>query len=452
MKNHTTDAADVPPCCVVSSRRPPVCGWLCVPMLMLSIEFLQPLHALEANPAATAVPSSWTLAGGGPVDPRASGAAPAISNTGNFALRMFVFLNWPALPGMRGVPDPSGRLGQSAPTVWETFKNASEIYLPNGQVPSTWPAMSELPAGVVAPSLQQLQERFGVTDSPWIHYLAEDIMIDGNRICDANAVQIRYEVRCNRDNFGYVVSNPSGYPLYTLEGQEQALADPRFQFLFPSTSVEVKASWRILGPNDDDSRYWTAFGAYRDPVQGKVLFAKIGLTAFHFASNLSPGGVWLTYEQADNSTSTFLFLFLRQGKPVGPNATVNPAAAPYNQALRAGTAGTKWQYYNIIGWQASETTSTGDPFILTNSNIETYFEQSSSCMSCHAMANIGPRGGAPGTQRLDFWIYPNGGITGRVGLIDFQAIAKKAFPNIVFKQMDSVWSLKEAQSTQAAAP
>src|ERR1039457_6556543 len=109
MKNHTIDAAAVSPCCVVSSRRPPVCGWLCVPMLMLSIELLQPLHALEANPAATAVASSWTLAGGGPVDPRASGAAPAISDTGNFALRMFVFLNWPALPGMRGVPDPSGR-------------------------------------------------------------------------------------------------------------------------------------------------------------------------------------------------------------------------------------------------------------------------------------------------------------------------------------------------------
>jgi len=68
-------------------------------------------------------------------------------------------------------------------------------------------------------------------------------------------------------------------------------------------------------------------------------------------------------------------------------------------------------------------------------------------MSCHAMANIGP----PNHVRLDMWTYPNGGIAGRIGLIDFAAIARKLEPKLTFKQMDSVWSLREAQSTQAGA-
>jgi len=356
---------------------------------------------------------------------------------------MFVSMNWPALANSRGVPDPKGQLGQSASTVWETFKNVSEVYLPAGATPCPWGTVCELPGGITPPTLQQLQSAYGATNSPWLHFLSQDSMIDGQQIVDANASVIRYDVRCNQDHFNYVVGNPSGYALYTLQGQEQALSDGGFAFAFPSAAVEVKAAWRVLGPSDDDSRYWTAYGAYLGANQ-TIVYAKIGLTAFHITSNVAPGWVFMTYEQVDNPTATFTYFLGKKGRAVGPNTTVNPGAAAFNQQLRARALGTKWQYYNIIGWQTAETDSDGKPVILANTNIETYFPKTSSCMSCHAMANIGPTSHV----RLDMWSYASGGIEGRVGTIDFAAIAKKMDPADTFKPMNSVWSLREAH-TQA---
>jgi hypothetical protein len=387
---------------------------------------------------------SGNIAGVTLPDPRARGAAAVVADPGQFAVDMFVSMNWPAQPNMRGVPNSNGRLGQPAATVWETFKNSSEIYLPGGAAPCAWGIVCELPDGITAPTLQQLQKSFGKTDSTWLHFLSQNRMIDGQQVVDASTSVICYDVRCNEDHFNYVVNNPSGYALYTLEGQELALGDGSFAFSFPSSAIEVKASWRILGPKDDDSRYWTAYGAHYDSSQ-KIVFSKIGLTGFHISSRVSPGWVWLTYEQVDNPTATFKYFLGQKGAAVGPNLTLNPDAASYNQKLKGRTAGTKWQFYQVIGWQAAETTSAGAPVILANSDIETYFPRTSSCMSCHAMANIGP----PDHVRLDMWSYANRGITGRVGLIDFAAIAKQLDPGESFKQMDSVWSLREAQSTRS---
>ena len=50
----------------------------------------------------------------------------------------FIYLNWPALAGQRGVPNKSARFGAPGPTVWETFKTVDEVFLPNGQNPGPW--------------------------------------------------------------------------------------------------------------------------------------------------------------------------------------------------------------------------------------------------------------------------------------------------------------------------
>jgi hypothetical protein len=370
---------------------------------------------------------------------------PAAVDPGQLTLQLFMTMNWPALPGSRGIPNPDGKFGQSASTVFETLKNVSEIYLPAGAAPTPWATVSELPAGITPPTLQQLQSAYGVTDSPWLHFLSQNRMIDGQQVVDANSAVIRYDVRCNQQEFNYVVSNPAGYALYTLQGQEQALAAGSFAFALPAQALEVKAAWRVLGPSDDDSRYWTAYGAYLDDNQN-IAYAKIGLTAFHFVLNASGGWTFMTYEQVDDPTATFKYFMGKKGGAVGENKTVNPAAAALNKQLQVQAQGTKWQYYTIIGWQTAETGAGGKPVILANMNIETYFPQTSSCMSCHAMANIGPLNHV----RLDMWDYAGGNIQGRVGTIDFAAIAKKMDPADTFKQMDFTWSLREAQTTSPA--
>lgn len=363
--------------------------------------------------------------------------------TGKLSVVTFMQLNAPASSTTRGTPDPNSAFGASVPTVWETFKNSSELYRPNGATPPDWNTNCELPTEFPNMTTAQLQQQFGQTNSTWVHYLSESRMIDGQQIVDANGALIRYDVRCNQPHFDYVANNPSGYQLYNLEGQEKALSDSNFAFDFPTSCVEVKAAWRILTANDDDTRYWTAYGAYYDET-GSPKYAKIGLTAFHFITHPNPEWSWFTYEQVDNPTSTFKYFLQQKQEPVGENKTVNPLAAKYNLQIANKAKGTKWEFYRIIGWQDSETHKSGKPVVLANSNIETYFPKTSSCMSCHAMANIGPTV----NHRLNFWLTDRSGIQGRVGEIDFQAIANELAPGQTFKQMNYVWSLRQAQSTQ----
>lgn len=368
------------------------------------------------------------------------------STLGQMAVETFVALNGPASPTMRGQPDPNNKFGASVPAVWETFKNSSELYRPQGAVPPDWNTLCEIPVAFPPMTTAQLQQQFGPTNSTWVHYLSESRMIDGQQIVDANGAVIRYDVRCNQDHFNYVANNPSKYQLFNIEGQEQALNDGSFTFNFPPQCVEVKASWRILTKTDDDSRYWTAYGAYFDD-NGQPAYAKIGLTAFHFITHAEPNWLWFTYEQVDNPTATFQYFLQEKQEPVGLNKTTNSNAPKFNATLAGQTAGTKWQYYQIIGWQGDETDANGKPIILANSNIETYFPATSSCMSCHAMANIG----GTNDQRLNFWLSDRQGIRGRVGDINFNDIAAKLAPGEKFKQMNYVWSLRQAQSTQAPA-
>lgn len=399
--------------------------------------------SLPARPTATGAALGSRAARALPVDPRTRGREFAEQNGGQFAVDMFLQVNWPALPGYRGRPDSDARLGKPTPTVWETYKNSSEIYRPRGAVPPPWATVAELPAGVIPPTPAQLQQQYGPADSTWLHFLAENRMIDGQQIVDVRTNIIRYDVRCNEAHFNYVASNPSGYPLFNLEGQRQALADAAFTFSFPTDALEVKAAWRVLRTNDDASRYWTAYGAFYN-ASNQLTYARIGLTAFHVISRVLPDWVWLTYEQADISSNTYQYFLQEKGAAVGSNPTVNPQASAYNQQLLANTRGTKWQNYRIAGWQTTKTAG-GQPTLLANMNIETYFPRTSSCMSCHDMANIGPAA----MPRLNFWNTAGGDIVGRVGPINFATIAKQLAPQYTFKQMDYVWSLQQAQSTNA---
>ncbi len=367
---------------------------------------------------------------------------------GEFSMLMFAVTSLPALSDgngayIRGEPNPDiTALGQG-PAVWETMKNSTEIFRAQGATPQPWATVNEFPAGVTPLTTAQLQAQFGQTNSPWLHMLSTSRMIDGQQIVDANANVLWYDVRCNQDYFNYVTA--SKYPLYNLEGQESARADTGFTFDFPQDALEFKGTWRILGPKDDDSKYWTAYGAYSDATN-TLQYAKIGLTALHIISHVQPNWIWMTFEQVDNPTATYQYFLGAKGDPVGVNTTANPLSIPINAELEFITKGTKWQNYRVIGWQFDEVRGDGQPVVLANSNIETYFPQTSSCMSCHAMANIGP----PDSRRLNMWNTNSSGIQGRIGTIDFPAIVQgMSLDPTQYKQMNYAWSLREAQSTAA---
>ena len=366
---------------------------------------------------------------------------------GKFSLLTFVMMNRPAQSNGdgtydRGNANPDSSLGPG-PAVWETMKNSTEIYRAQGATPQPWATIDEFPDGVTPPTTEQLQQQFGPTNSPWLHFLITSRMIDGQQIVDANNQVLWYEVRCNQDYFNYVTAGK--YPLYNLEGQESARTDASFTFNFPAEAMEFKATWRILGPKDDDTKYWTAYGAYYDATN-TLQYAKIGLTALHIISHLQPDWIWMTFEQADNPSATFQYFLGEPGSAVGPNLTANPVAIPVNKELQVIAKGTKWQNYRVIGWQYDEVDEDGQPVVLANSNLETYFSKTSSCMSCHGMANIGP----PDNRRLNMWQTDESGIQGRIGAINFEEIVSAmGLDPTQYKQMDYVWSLRQAQSTNA---
>ena len=59
------------------------------------------------------------------------------TDPGQLAWLMFLYVNWPAMPGKRGVPDPSQPLG-ATPTVFQTWKEVHEVYLAGGAAPLPW--------------------------------------------------------------------------------------------------------------------------------------------------------------------------------------------------------------------------------------------------------------------------------------------------------------------------
>lgn len=373
-----------------------------------------------------------------PVDPRRGGPAAVANDAGEFGWLLFTLLSWPAAAGERGVPDYQRLIGAPGAAVWETYKSTAEVYLNNGARPAPW---NSPPVGGRAHEVDQALARLGDVDSPWLHYLSESVMIDGRQIVDAAGEIVQYEVRMNRDAFTYVVDNPAGYELFNLEGQQAALADPAYTFQFPAAALEVKAAWRILEPGQDDSRYWTSYGIYTDN-HGKARLSKIGLTGLHIISKILPDWVWYTFEQVDNPTATYQYFEGTRGSALGPNQTLNAAAAPVNARFQAALAGTKWQYYALMGWQYQFEHPKGTPTLLANTQAETYFQASSSCMTCHSLSSIGP----PASPRLSFWNTAGGNVTGYTGTLDFQAVAKQQYPAATFKAMDYAWSFRNAKS------
>jgi hypothetical protein len=371
-------------------------------------------------------------------DPRSGKLTQIATDPATFAWEMFVYVNWPELPKHRGEPDPSRSIGDNAATVWESFKNASEVYLEDGHRPAPWEANDELPWSPLSkahPSAQSLAA-LGSVDSNWIHFLSEPVMVDGQQICDADSNTVQYDVRGNHSYYRYVVDNPAGYELFNIEGQQAALADPKFTFAFPKDTLEIKASWRILEPGQDGSRYWTAIGVYRDNHR-QIHIARIGLTGLHVISKVLPNWYWMTFEQVDNATTTFKYRLGEKSDAVGPNTNYDEALDPVNKLWQQALTGTKWRYYALMGTQTQFVNSSQQATVLGSTQMETYFQPNSSCISCHKLTSIGPMT----NPRLKIF-YP---LMPYTGVVTFQQVATEQYPGQTFKEMDYAWSFRNAQ-------
>lgn len=338
----------------------------------------------------------------------------------------FVALNWPASEKENGVPDTTLKIGgqskggyypngmRSSPVVWETYKDANDVFLPSGKPPSPFSAKT----GHVL---------FDDTESFTISPLN-----------DQNGRHVYYEVRLNEVEYNYIVSRK----LYLKANQTPPINFPPGD---PATkeagSVHVKAAWKILnidgpGQKDNPDRFYTTEAMIYNPGKPSAFLAKVGLVGLHIVHKTAsrPEWIWATFEQVDNAAD------LPQGtNPITPgtynftNATCPLDKCPPNQpvsmdsnqpvqvlrvtpidndtqnlnqqwqgALRAWNPKSVWQYYQLIStqWPADPQNTKiyggPQPAALTNSVIETYFQGPTpahptakdpphSCMDCHGM-------------------------------------------------------------------
>ena len=257
-------------------------------------------------------------------------------NFNNLAWQQFIALNWVANPASPGQPNPNtpasafGKPGDSTPVVWETFKENSEVFRPNGQPPTPWGAKRALPTFFNAlPGRNKLMttSSWGTkglsaaskfTDGPTLDLSDFGEAFTGGAWLTAqpkmNSNITLFEKRLNQDEFNYIVANK----LYNAANQSPFaktqginLPDGSSAFISYGTvgAVEIKAAWIQL----DDPTLWPLYKISKAYVSYPTAsgatppkLVTVGLVAIHIIRK-TPNAqqfVWSTFEHVNNAPST----------------------------------------------------------------------------------------------------------------------------------------------------
>lgn len=331
------------------------------------------------------------------------------------AWNQFLYLNWPSKTDERGEPDPSKQLGDPGPRAWETMKSEDELFRADGSDPGDWDTPEPLP-----PDFKLIDN-----DNPnFLDPLTPKLLVDlhGN--------PIQYEVRINRPVFETV----RALGLYSLKGQLAYFNDVSSPPLnFPFGSFECKAAWTILDA-DDPPTYHTALAVVNVGTQAKPVLEErtVGLTGMHVLTKPTgyPNWFWCTFVHRDNAARTPTITEHFQVTPT-------PEVARKNEEMHALLKGTVWENYDLVGVQLAYVDAAGNPTLLANNQIETAFASTSSCITCHQLAQMGPGTDTP--SRPEFFRGQNnqGNPIGFVG-----PPAEPQLPDL--RSLDFVYSLTRA--------
>ncbi len=330
-----------------------------------------------------------------------------MNNPDRFAWRLFAEIN-------RDVAnDPLGRVE------WETWALARSVFANPNQAP-IWDDASRLNRTLDTfdpKPLQLIVRDAGVENARRLGALGLRPLFDP-------AVGEGNETRMNKPTFDFIVN----HNLFFIEGQETFFNDPERttsgnkdkQIDFPPEAKEIKAQWRRIEPGRNHL-YHTA--EITIPSTGEKQMW--GLTSLHITTKDIPNWFWATWEHKDNPDREIVIPSRdRIGVP---------------DELR----GTKWENYVLRGTQVEFTTSIGVPTVLASSQIENGFEATSSCITCHARATIGPRSEGTRASRLDVFRPDDQGFIGVPDPSWFQTLTTP--PTRRFIQTDFVWSLFRAR-------
>jgi len=320
-------------------------------------------------------------------------------------------------------PDSTG-------TQWENYKEAFDIFLPNAKAPTTWGQLTTSmnpPCDTLRTKGKETKRKVLRTTSKVSPVINETDQAVGGVLIDRNSNIVHYEVYMNQPMFEYVFQNQ----FYNAITQAGSNID------FPTGSMELKASWRILDESVDEiSRYYTSKAIIYIPdstlirkqdclpqaVKDKMKVCSeelVGLVGLHivYKTPSNPNFTWMTFEQIDNVES-----HEANGKLIPPTFrnkdkaitgcpdnsrqcdcpeqetsqitrqdTIPKWVSDVNVSVRdsLATASSIWANYELVGIQwARDDSRTGNPLLdnLGNSTMETFNQTASSCIGCHAFS------------------------------------------------------------------
>jgi len=301
-----------------------------------------------------------------------------------FAWKLFVAMNWPAMPGQKGIPDESKRIGDPGITVWRTFKTSGEIFQPDGRDPGPWNTGEANPPVHLDQSAKATKRELE---------LSEIKQAIGGPLTDQHGNLTYYEKAANVISYDFIREKK----LYNAEGQRQYGA-----VVFPFGAIEVKAAWRIMTQGDDQRRYYTMPAVVRE--NGGEKKASVGLVGLHIITKTpnAPAWIWSTFEQVDNvpgahpPAGAAFWSYYNPGSSAPPNKETKPGTPTQveryrkelpdavNARWQKALHDTPWQYYQLIGTQFP--VKNPQPNLLANAVMETYIQPQSSCIDCHSTA------------------------------------------------------------------
>jgi hypothetical protein len=305
---------------------------------------------------------------------------------------------------------------------WELFKPSDQVYLANGANPGSYDSRMKLPGEVIRQA-----QALGLNSNRLLHNLNAVQQVDGLSLEMGGAVPaaqqghvVRFQLLMSKDTYDYIVNNN----VYNMNGQDALTSNLNF----PATAWELKAAWLWIGTDMDYKKklesdgYYVAQAYYSIGTGYKVGYA--ALSGLHVVNKLDSSWVWTTFENVNNSKYT-----VTKGHPSKPmknHTGPTSAAIPVNAQFQ--TNNPALSKYELIGVEYKPITQ-----VLANSQLESAFQDTSSCLACHGSAAYSKNDGY-----FNFAIPTQGGLT-----YPTTPLPDKDFTG--YKKLDFVWSLKRAQ-------
>lgn len=284
---------------------------------------------------------------------------------------LFLLLNHPAAdPAQgRGRPDLTKKMGAPGTmTVWETWRLArTEVFLPNDKRPPDWDDL-QLPGSPTDPANHG---KVPEPNKPDLLNTAPNARGGAHVLFDPPDGIFQGhggfgETRMNKAAYEFILNEHLYSAAGAMDYAKAFLAKQKPPITFPPDAIEIKVAWRELTADE-----MTA-GADKNFYVAKLADKTYGLVTIHIITKEVPNWFWATFHHVSNPHTA---------KEL-PDTFGRPASLD----------GTVWQNYILGGVQTEFITTTGSKILLSDAFLEKGFE-SSSCITCHAKATVGPPGG-----------------------------------------------------------